>query len=76
MLYHLPESRVNASRIEYQWFVQDLGVVTGIKSLPNVLGPTYDEATGYYSVRQDKVWYNSTGIGVLGSFQEAGKAQR
>lgn len=74
--YNLPESRVNASRIEYRWFVQGMGSVVGIKSLPNVLGPTYDEATGYYSVRQDKVWYNSTGIWVMESFKEAGKAQQ
>lgn len=74
--YGLPESRVNATRIEYNWFVQGLGLVAGIKSLPNVLGPAYDEATGYYSVRQDKVWYNSTGIWVLKSFQGPGATKQ
>lgn len=73
--YTLPESRVNATRIEYQWLVQGVGTVVGIKSLPNVPGPAYDEATGYYSMRRDKVWFNSTGIWVLGSFEEGGKKQ-
>jgi len=66
--YILPESRIDATRIEYEWIVQDVGDVAGVKSLPNIVGPTYEEATGYYSERRDKIWYNSEGIWVLESF--------
>jgi hypothetical protein len=73
--YTLPDSRDNATRIEYHWFVKDIGVVAGVKSLPNILGPTYEEATGYYSARRDKIWYNSQGMWVLESFTTPGATQ-
>ncbi|MEW6554804.1 MAG: hypothetical protein AB1384_11020 [Actinomycetota bacterium] len=72
--YTLPQTN-NARRIEYYWFVKDIGVVAGVKSLPNILGPTYEEATGYYSVRRDKVWYNSQGMWVLKSFTTPGATE-
>jgi hypothetical protein len=72
--YTLPETN-GATRLEYRWFAKDVGVVAGVKSLPNILGPTYEEATGYYSVRRDKVWYNSEGMWVLKSFATPGATQ-
>jgi hypothetical protein len=72
--YTLPETN-GATRLEYHWFAKDVGVVAGVKSLPNILGPTYEEATGYYSVRRDKVWYNSEGMWVLKSFATPGATQ-
>jgi hypothetical protein len=65
---NLSQSGVNAKRIEYLWMVKDIGPVAMAKSLPNVIGPTFDEATGYYSRRYvDKVWYNSEGLVVMES---------
>ncbi len=65
--YTLPASGNNAKRIEYRWFVQNLGTVVYAKSLPNMIGPTYAESTGYYSTRADKTWYNSNGLTVMES---------
>ncbi len=73
--YTLPLSGNSATRIEYNWFVKDIGFVAGVKSLPNILGPTYEEATGYYSVQRDKVWFNSPGMWVLKSFTTPGATQ-
>ncbi len=70
-VYTIPRSRVDATRIEYRWFVKDIGAVAGVKSLPNIPGPTYEEATGYYSERRDKIWHTSKGMWVLESFAPA-----
>jgi hypothetical protein len=44
----IPEDREDDPIIEYVWVVQDVGAVTQITSLPNVIGPTFGEAIEMY----------------------------
>jgi hypothetical protein len=44
----IPADRKDDPIIEYVWLVQDVGMVTGISSLPNIIGPTFNKATEIY----------------------------
>ncbi|MDY6794537.1 MAG: hypothetical protein SWK76_04540 [Actinomycetota bacterium] len=64
----VPCNKTTFTRISYVWFVQDIGTVVRTRSLPNIIDPMYEEASGYCSTNNSKYYFDSDGMIVLEEF--------
>ena len=62
--YNMTNPVDGSTFISYEWFAKDIGVVVKTRSLPNIIGPTYGETTGYAKAGSG-YFYTVEGILVL-----------
>jgi hypothetical protein len=73
--YNITSPYDGSNYIEYRWFAQNVGTVVYARSLPDILGPTFGESTGYRG-KSGGYFYMTEGMLVMEEYTSTGGGEQ